>query len=117
MRIKGLKSYYKHKGDRLRVVHEYRAGETYLATRQRYKNRPEIKERIRSEVRRRKHHERAAKGYYTETQWQARLDFYERRCYLCGCDWDILPKGDKTPPNDSMKRSVSSCMTPAPPSP
>jgi 5-methylcytosine-specific restriction endonuclease McrA len=43
--------------------------------------------------RRAKHRRRAlnSKGTYTETQLQARINFYGRRCYLCGCDWNALP--------------------------
>ena len=37
-----------------------------------------------------------SEGHYTETQLQARIDFYGRRCYLCGCDWDALSSFDKT---------------------
>ena len=39
---------------------------------------------------------RNATGTCTEAQLQARIDFYGRRCYLCGCDWDALPKQDQT---------------------
>jgi 5-methylcytosine-specific restriction endonuclease McrA len=45
--------------------------------------------------RRNEHHRRAVIGIYTEEQLQARIDFYGRRCYLCGCDWDALPSKQK----------------------
>jgi len=38
---------------------------------------------------------RSSGGRYTEEQLQARIDFYGRRCYLCGCDWDALPREQK----------------------
>jgi 5-methylcytosine-specific restriction endonuclease McrA len=45
--------------------------------------------------RRNEHKRRAVAGTYTEEQLQARIDFYGRRCYLCGCDWDALPSKQK----------------------
>lgn len=40
---------------------------------------------------------RDALGSWTETQLQARVAFYGGRCYLCGCDWDALPRKKYTP--------------------
>lgn len=37
-----------------------------------------------------------APGKTTQMQLKARIDFYGRCCYLCGCDWDALPKDQKT---------------------
>lgn len=40
--------------------------------------------------------ERGAAGSFTPEQLQARIDFYGGRCYLCGCNWYLLPKEDQT---------------------
>jgi 5-methylcytosine-specific restriction endonuclease McrA len=48
----------------------------------------------RAELRRKARHANAP-GTVTEDQLQARIDFYGRRCYLCGCDWDALDPFDR----------------------
>jgi 5-methylcytosine-specific restriction endonuclease McrA len=35
--------------------------------------------------------ETGSAGHYTKEQWLARVAFWGGRCYLCGCDWNILP--------------------------
>lgn len=47
-------------------------------------------------VYRRRQLQKDAPGTFTEEQLQARIDFYGRRCYLCGCDWDALDSFDQT---------------------
>ncbi len=53
-------------------------------------------EKVQANKRKQRQRERSALGFCTEVQWQARVDFYGRRCYLCGCDWDALPSFEKT---------------------
>lgn len=37
-----------------------------------------------------------APGWHTAEQWEARIEYFGGRCYLCGCDWRALPKGEQT---------------------
>lgn len=107
------KDYQKHKETEIRGTLRRREADpqAYLQYMKEYGERPEVKERRlereqkrrkadpskhRIKNRRRAHLRRGAAGTYTEEQWQARLDFYGHRCYLCGCDWDALPIGQKT---------------------
>ncbi len=57
-------------------------------------------ETVRAIARRKAHRRRgrrvAAKGEYTETQWQDRLAFYGFRCYLCSIEWFSLDPFDRT---------------------
>ena len=98
----GREHYQRHKEERLRQIHEY---EMQPQNKARKAARTKAREpgwvaanraKVNAKVRRRDHHKRSAVGTYSEEQWQARLDFYGHRCYLCGCDWDALPKGEKT---------------------
>lgn len=84
--------------------------EAVRAMRERTYAKPEVKENhrarqrqyardnpaiVNSITRRHEHRKRAAEGDYTEGQWQARLDLFGHRCYLCGCDWDALSSKQK----------------------
>lgn len=40
--------------------------------------------------------ERSAPGRAAPAQIEARVSFYGRLCWICGCDWDALPKSDQT---------------------
>jgi 5-methylcytosine-specific restriction endonuclease McrA len=53
------------------------------------------REKVNAKVQRRSQRKRTAVGSCSQEQWEARIDFYGHRCYLCGCDWDALPKGQK----------------------
>lgn len=107
------KAYQKRKEAEIRDTMQRRSvdSQAYLQYMKEYGERPEVKERRlerererrkidpskhRIKSRRRAHLRRTTAGYYTEEQLQARIDFYGRRCYLCGCDWDVLPLGQKT---------------------
>jgi 5-methylcytosine-specific restriction endonuclease McrA len=53
-------------------------------------------EETRAKSRRERQRRNGAAGFCTEEQWQARVDLFGRRCYLCGCDWDALPGKKQT---------------------
>lgn len=72
-----------------------------------YEERPEVKakhrkwerdnpDKVKAQNRRRNHSKRSTNGHFTEEQWQARLNFFGRRCVECGCDWDLLSSRDQT---------------------
>ncbi len=111
-RRKNRESYQRHKAKRVAEATRWQTNnpKRYKARQARLRARASAKEteRLRSKqryaedplanrqrVRRYEHRQRAAAGTYTEEQWQARIDFYGRRCYLCGCDWDALPSKQK----------------------
>jgi HNH endonuclease len=120
---KARESYARHKDKRVQATRNYRIA--HPKRDKEYRDRPEVKayqrayqprwnathpekrleyerryiennrEKVNAKVKRRSQRKRAAKGHCSEDQWQDRIDFYGRRCYLCGCDWDALPKGQK----------------------
>jgi len=111
-RQKNRESYQRHKEKRVQEAVRWQTENPgrYKARQVIYRARDEAKEaeRQRSKrryiedpaanrkrVRRYEHRKRAAEGRYTEEQWQARLDLYGHRCYLCGCDWDVLLRDEK----------------------
>lgn len=53
-------------------------------------------EETRAKSRRERQRRNEAPGFCTDAQWQARVDFFGHRCYLCGCDWDALLSKDQT---------------------
>lgn len=123
MKQKRRESYLRHKAKRVQKTRVYRQDHPNVD--KAYRERPETKaymrayqetwnaehpdkrleyerrwisknrDKVNAKVRRRSQRKRTAKGHCTEEQWQARVDFYGRCCYLCGCDWDTLPKGQK----------------------
>lgn len=109
------RSYQNRKEVEIRETLERRETDpqAYLQYMKEYGERPKVKARRlereqqrriedpskhRSKSRRRGHLRRGTPGTYTPEQLQDRIDFYGRRCYLCGCDWDALPcKADAKP--------------------
>lgn len=96
MREASLRSYYRHQQDRL-VKRRNNPNRTPAYMRQKDK---ESHERHRTHrlirLKQKDHARRSAIGQYTMEQWEGRLNFYGRRCYLCGCDWDALTPSHRT---------------------
>ncbi len=53
-------------------------------------------EYFREHARYRRALEVGARGNYTKVQWEARINFFGRRCFNCGCNWDTLVPNDQT---------------------
>src|SRR5438105_10847814 len=54
------------------------------------------REAVNGNQRRQKLRRRAVGGLCTAAQLEARINYYGRRCHICGCDWDELTPFDKT---------------------
>jgi len=91
-RRKGLERYYKNKEKRDQQSKAWAKAHPDRVRAIMQKHRSTHRARIRAE----EQHRRTADGNYTLAQWEDRINFYGRRCYLCGCDWDMLPKRDQT---------------------
>jgi 5-methylcytosine-specific restriction endonuclease McrA len=95
-RRKARERYQRRKEIHLRAVRKWQAKnpEKFKASLRNWEANNPLK--VRAKRHRRRALETGAVGHYTERQLQARIDFYGRRCYLCGCDWDTLSSWDKT---------------------